>query len=420
MKRPAKAPERRQPGGSEKAYGAGRPRVRRRTLVLFGLLCVAIVASVFLRQLLQKPVVELRAMNESQLQGYLRQHSSHAEGWIVLGEYFLEEEQPERAAAALRNSLKLDPNSVHAAALWALSIGLTGEIMRAEGLLTDLDRQSAASTDAPLALGRLHQRAGNPNFAAKLYKRAVESDPNNSEAWYFKGLLEGGLGMFAAASTAFHKAQKLAPKVAKYYRAEADMSIHLNERENALRLATKALKMAPWDPKAHLVLGRALLLQNDPKLKKQGEAAMAKALDLVPGWLDPRLELAKLNLARNQTSVAINELEELVNDFPGHRECQYQLGQAYMRTGQTARGRKMMADYQKTIREENRYKEDELQSFAHPYNAELHRKVARYCVRNGAILGAAMHYRDLLRLKPKDAEAQQALKMLSGGMTSGS
>ena len=359
-------------------------------------------------------------MNEAQLQKYLRQHSSHTEAWIVLGEYLLEEEQPERAAGALRNALRLEPNSVPAGALWALSIGFAGEIMRAEGLLTDLDRQSAGSSEAPLALGRLHQRAGNPNFAAKLYNRSVEADPNNSEAWYWKSLLEGGLGMFAAASNGFHKAQKLAPKVAKYYRAEADMSIHLNERDKALLMARKALKMAPWDPKAHLVLGRALLLQTDPALKKEGEAEMAKALELVPGWLDPRLELAKIKMSRNQTSIAINDLEELINDFPNHRECQYQLGQAYMRTGRTARGRKIMADYQKTIREENRYKEDELQSFAHPNDAELHRRVARYCIRNGANLGAAMHYRDLLRLKPQDAEAKGALKMLSGGLKRGS
>ena len=397
----------------EKKARRARKLPRRRTVVLLVALGLVIALAVYLRGQLQRPLADLRGMSAPQLETYLRRHPTHSEAWLMLGELLLDEEQPERAAAALRSVLRLEPNSVDAGAQWALATGFTADVIPAEQLLSQLERQQPTAAAPKLALARLHQRAGNPNLAAKLFIKATELGPDNPEAWFHRSVLEGALGRYATAAEGFQKAQRLAPSVGRYYRAEADMRLFLNERAPALRLARRAQRLAPWDARSHFVLGKALLMQTDPKLKRQGEDAIERGLLMVPGWLEPRLELAKLRLARGQAPRAIRDLQELVTDFPSHRESRYQLGQAYIRSGRTAEGRKIMVEYQASIKQENRYKEDELQSFAHPNNPELHRKVARYCVTNGAILAAVMHYRDVLRLIPKDPEAITALKMLT-------
>ena len=73
----------------------------------------------------------------------------------------------------------------------------------------------------------------------------MELDNNNSEAFYFRGLILNDLAQYEDARSSIYNAIKLNPNIAKYYSQMARSYQNLKEYKNALLYSKEAVEIDP-------------------------------------------------------------------------------------------------------------------------------------------------------------------------------
>lgn len=206
-----------------------------------------------------------------------------------LGEAYQRTLNLRSAEAVYRRALRANPRQIRAHVGLGRTYYSMGEYDRAEKVLNDALAANPADAAALVTLGRVRmERAASDadlRAARDLVQRAVQSDPEDPEAWYDLGRLDLRLGNAAAAVQRLTRSLQLSPgQMGALYqleralraagrKAEADRaatvfrSRSLREREET-RLEER-ISRAPddWNAKARLAV---LYLQSG----KQGMAAL--------------------------------------------------------------------------------------------------------------------------------------------------
>src|SRR5579871_1963660 len=121
-------------------------------------------------------------------------------------------------------------------------------------------RSMTVTTDHLTTGWRFHQ-AGDLPRAEEAYRRAVEQEPGNAQAWYLLGAACQARGDLTAAAASFRQAWQLKP-------GERDIQIHLavvlaqlGQPAEAVALLQAVLRQRPDDAQARTLLRQALALQ---------------------------------------------------------------------------------------------------------------------------------------------------------------
>lgn len=93
------------------------------------------------------------------------------------------------------------------------------------------------------SLARIFYRLKNLDEALRCINLYIELDKNNSETFYFKGLILNDLNRFNEAKNPIYNAIKLSPVCAKYYYQMSRSYFGLNELESALLYAKEAIEL---------------------------------------------------------------------------------------------------------------------------------------------------------------------------------
>jgi len=154
-----------------------------------------------------------------------------------------------------------------------------------------------AKADELLEAGAAALNSGNPRTAIPLFRRVIELDPKNKQAWSDLGIAQLRLGQFDDAAYSFRK----------------------------------QIEVSPYDEHAYDYLG--LTLQQQQKYA-EAVAAFRKQLELNP--LDPiaHAALGALFLEQHKYAEAVPELDKATVLNPDNPGLQVSLGQAYLNTGE--------------------------------------------------------------------------------------
>ncbi len=206
-------------------------------------------------------------------------------------------------------------------------------------------------------------QAGELDEAKALYSEASRLNPEDGEAWFMLGTLNGQLGL-------------------------------VQEAEGCLR---RAVALQPGRPEAHFNLGKAL---EDQGHDEQALACYRQAVQLKPDFTAAHAQLGNLLQAQGQHEEAVASQREVVRLAPEMAEAHYNLGNAYKETKRYAEA---IAAYRQAL-------------WLKPDFAEAHNNLGLALTERYQYRKAEAAYREALQLRPDFADAFHNLANLLNKM----
>ena len=283
----------------------------------------------------------------------------NATAFARLGQIWLEEGAPLRAAAFLKKAEELAPKDLDNRLRLTRVYVVIGQFAAARKEVLAVLEQSPTNGEALVLLTEM-ARAPELISAAE---QVVEKFPNKETASYqlAKGNLALRKGDLPAAKEAISRALALAPKSPEAHQAKGILCLFQKDSKGAAEELKTAAELAPL---------RSDIRMTYAEYQRQtgaGEAAVvslksltAKAPDYLPAWnllgrmafsekkydqalsdlenvlsrdpenIDARLLQSDVWLARRETQKAMTELDKLDKAFPGLPPAKYRLAEAYL------------------------------------------------------------------------------------------
>jgi len=130
-----------------------------------------------------------------------------------------------QVAEAYEKALELEPNNLEMKVKMAQTyVDVKKEVMRGVFMLREVVAEDSMHINANLTLGKLSVFSGQHDKAVTRLKKVLKSEEDNSEALYYMGEAELGLGNKAASLEYFQKCRRLVQNPA--FREELDRYIN--------------------------------------------------------------------------------------------------------------------------------------------------------------------------------------------------
>ncbi len=190
--------------------------------------------------------------------------------------------------------------------------------------------------------GRLLLARGNYRQAASVFDQAVQEMPINSQGWILLGDARQRTEDFIGAQAAYRQALEFKPGSVDALRRLIQISIQLNQPEQAMKLIDRLRLLRPNDAVVYqMYLGY---------MGRYGDARQALRLRLRLAESNPenqanRRAIAGLHVRLNEPDKARKVLEELLNDSPGDLSNLIAMAEYLYRTNDFVAGRKLLLEY---------------------------------------------------------------------------
>ena len=209
--------------------------------------------------------------------------------------------------------------------------------------LTGKLEDALARTSGARQPAALYWRARAANDLAGRSFETLEKLPPSVERYVMRAGIARDQGLALEAVTQLREALKLAPGDPGIERELAGALHAARDFEGALPLLEKLHAMAPDAPDLLVALGDTLL---QAQQIDRAVTLLSRAVALDPSRLDAHAALGRALMQAGDAAKAIPHLEKVLPvDADG--SMHYQLAQAMQRTGQPARAKLLLAEYQK-------------------------------------------------------------------------
>jgi tetratricopeptide (TPR) repeat protein len=257
------------------------------------------------------------------------------------------------AARELETVLGAQPGNLQARYLQADCRIRIGEPAKAVALLEPLESDRRDDNVLAYLLGMAYLRLKQPDKGQVLIDRILRKG-DSAEARLMLGLAKREVQDLSGAVDDLRRAVELNPELPTVHGLYAQVLLEAGNRDPAKREFEAELKTNPLDFEANLYLGVLL------KEEQEFESAMKHltvALDVRPGDIATRYQIASLQLARRETETALGLLEAIVKEAPDFVEAHVSLATAYYRLKRREDGdreRAIVEELQRQIEEKQR------------------------------------------------------------------
>lgn len=185
-----------------------------------------------------------------------------------------------------------------------------GHLQAAKDTLIELDTAGLSTAESQYLLGTIHHRENKLAEAVENFKRALQLDPNFTDAAISLSVIYNDTGHYQEGKQVFEQAERSAQKKAGRPTHSVMMAKELSTR--------------------HRELGDLYR-----KLQRFDEAAneYLKAARVDPENIEARILLSKTHGQRGQLALAQQELENLVREFPENISARIHLALLYYAMG---------------------------------------------------------------------------------------
>jgi tetratricopeptide (TPR) repeat protein len=283
----------------------------------------------------------------------------------IVARIALVEKDPDRAVMELEEALKKEPNRVSLYVDIASIYGGKKDFKRAEEFYRKALGMDPKLIQARVALPRIYLAMGDQAKAEQELILATEADPENENLLHIRASDYAGTHKFDEIEGLYLDLLKKKPdslmakkRLAEFYILKGDLGkgwaytheiakvqpgdsdaiyfygrLHLAQKEwaRAAEVLFYATREAPSFAFAYYFLGLARLGNNDIA---QAQTAFAKALELSPVWLAPRMALARLYLDSGAYDWAWKESEPILQAQPRNFDILKIAGTARLKKGE--------------------------------------------------------------------------------------
>ncbi|HTP62459.1 MAG TPA: tetratricopeptide repeat protein [Burkholderiales bacterium] len=193
-------------------------------------------------------------------------------------------------------------------------------------------------------LGNERRKAGNFEDAAASYRRALEVQPDYTNALYNLGLVLLDLKRPQEAERHFRRLREIEPRDAEAIFQLALLAADRSQPAEAAQLYRDALKLAPDNP--GIWLGLAFVCSGLPGQQEEAVRCLRQCLQLDPESAEAHGALGGLLLAEGRLEEAIAHYRAGIRSEPGNAMLHCQLGNAMMSSGRPADA---VSWYEKTL-----------------------------------------------------------------------
>jgi tetratricopeptide (TPR) repeat protein len=249
---------------------------------------------------------------------------SYADGFVSLGQAYMESSDYTSAAAPLKHALELSPN---------LQQGhqLLGYVLLSQGYAAEAIPHLERSSDKT-ALGIAEIQTGQLTEAIANLQAALATHPNDQDLLYYLGRASGLLS-----KQSIETLLAAYPDSARAHQAMAENYFVLRRMPEAEKEYREAIRLRPGLPEVHLALGEVYA----------GASQWAKAEEefrlqtkLQPGNAEAAYRLGAALLEQGKAKEARTELVRADRLMPEMPETLYSLGKAASLEGDTAAAEK--------------------------------------------------------------------------------
>ena len=262
------------------------------------------------------------------------------------------------------------------------------ELRDYDGALRDLDahaQEKPGSRDAAYLRGQIAERRQKPDEAERLYRSALQLDPNFTEARNDLGLLLERRGRHEDALVEFRRVVAIDPEFGEAYNNIGIVERARGRTEAAEEAFRRSIKVSPDFAGAYSNL--ALLLE-DRKEFAEAETLLRQAVKRAPKEPDIRSNLGALLHLLGRDEEAVRELERATALDPRSASAFNNLGTALGRLGRPA---EEMAAYRRALSLD-------------PASAEVHYNLGRALLRAGHVEEGKGEIEAARRLRPNDPD----------------
>ncbi len=228
----------------------------------------------------------------------------------------------EKAKPYLEGVLRGEPGSPAAKLLARIHLK-ENNFERAIEVLDAYLRQHPRDSQATLLLASAHSAQGRHNRAVVILRAAMQQQVR-PEIQHALGMALMRSGQFASALTELEAAYKANPKSAAIGSSLAALYLQLGQAAKAARVAEQITTAHKDQPGLLFLLGRARAEVGDPK---GARTALEAAIKADPRFVDPVVELAKLEMRAGATAAAKSRLTAALDRAPKHAELLSLVGQ---------------------------------------------------------------------------------------------
>ncbi len=247
-----------------------------------------------------------------------------AQGFVNLGQAYVEQQNYDAAVAPLKHALKLDPNLGAAHQLLGYTLLAQGYYAEA---ISHLER-----VDDPGALGVAQLETGKLPEAIANLQTALARQPANADLMYY---LSRASGLFSKELVDTLMAQY--PDSPRAHQAMGENYYVLRQMPQAEKDYREALKLQPNLPEVHMELGQVYAGSGQ---WEKAEAEFRAQTKLQPGNAEAAYRLGNALLQQGKAKEALPELRRADKLLPGMPETLYSLGKAAAVEGDTAAAEK--------------------------------------------------------------------------------
>jgi tetratricopeptide (TPR) repeat protein len=171
---------------------------------------------------------------------------------------------------------------------------------------------------------------GNFDGAILDFSKTIEADPNDSNAFTYRGSVKGKKGDYDGAMADLNKAIEINPKDATAYSNRGSVRHFIGDDEGAIVDYTKAIEINPKDAGAYAYLGGLKGKKGDY------DGAMAdlnKAIEINPKFTAAYNNLGLIKIDKGDYDGAITDLTKAIEIEPKDAYAHYNLGIAFDQKG---------------------------------------------------------------------------------------
>lgn len=228
----------------------------------------------------------------------------------------------------------------------ALAEYRSGHVAESENTLLDAVKANHATSEAYVLLCTMLSAEGSDIRALQFAAQAAQAYPDSPEVLSVKGSIELKLQYYSDAAASYETAAKLKDSPgAKRDLATAEWRAGMHDR--AISTFEQAMRQFPRDARTYQVYGALLLEDASPENKGRAVNLLKHALALDGAAVEPRYELANLELADGNPRQALTYLEKAIQLDPNDSRLHFVLSRVYRRLGREADGNKETEIYER-------------------------------------------------------------------------